>query len=255
MEIDEPMEGKTDAKDVGPAPEAPALVFRSVTVRFGAVTALDALDLEVRGGEITALVGPNGAGKTTTLRVTAGLVRPAAGSVAVFGHDPVAEPVAARRRLALLPDRPVLPAELTVRELLVLRAALYDLRGEAAAVAAEAVAGELGIDELLDRRAGTLSHGQAQRAALAAVLLHSPQLILVDEPMTALDLEAQTGVREVLGRCARDGASVLMTTHTVGHVAALADRVLRMERGRITAGRAGTRDVEELEGWILAGSS
>jgi len=235
--------------------ETPALTFDSVTVRFGKVTALDGLDLEIRPGEITALVGPNGAGKTTALRVTAGLVRPAAGSVAVFGHDPMSEAVAARRRLGLLPDRPVLPAELTVRELLILRAALWSVRGEEVAEASEAVAKELGIRELLDRRAGTLSHGQAQRAALAAVLLPSPSLILVDEPMTALDLEAQAVVREVLLRCAGWGAAVLMTTHTVGHVAALAGRVLRMEAGRITAERPGTRDAEELEGWILTGSS
>jgi len=230
------------------------LVFRAVTVRFGAVRALDGLDLEIGGGEVTALVGPNGAGKTTALRATAGLVRPQGGQVTVFGADPVREPVAARRRLGLLPDRPALPAELTLGELLIFRAAFYGLRGSAARAAAGQVTAELGVGELLDRRAGTLSHGQAQRAALAAVLVASPPLILVDEPMTALDLGAQTVVREALLRRARAGAAVLMTTHTVGHVAALADRVLRMDRGRITAQRAGTRNVEELERWILDGS-
>jgi len=226
-----------------------------LTVRFGAVTALDGLNLEVLGGRITALVGPNGAGKTTTLRAAAGLVRLALGSVSVFGHDPAVAPVAARRRLGLLPDRPALPAELTVRELLSLRAALYRIRGDTVAEATAAVTGELGIGELLDRRTGSLSHGQAQRVALAAVLMPAPPLILVDEPMTALDLEAQTVVRDALVRRARRGTAVLMTTHTVGHVAAVAHRVLRMERGRVTAGRAGTHDVEELERWILAGSS
>ena len=230
-------------------------MFQGVTVRFGAVRALDGLDLEVHGGAVTALVGPNGAGKTTTLRVTAGLVRPEGGTVRVFGADPVREPVAARRRLGLLPDRPALPAELTVRELLLFRAAFYGIRRRAAETAADRVAAELGVDGLLDRRAGTLSHGQAQRAALAAVLLPAPPLILVDEPMTALDLEAQTVVRAALLRRAERGAAVLMTTHTVGHVAALADRVLRMDRGRIAAVRAGTRDVEELERWILDASS
>ncbi|HHQ49181.1 MAG TPA: ABC transporter ATP-binding protein, partial [Acidobacteria bacterium] len=184
-----------------------------------------------------------------------GLVRPEGGTVRVFGADPVREPVAARRRLGLLPDRPALPAELTVRELLLFRAAFYGIRRRAAETAADRVAAELGVDGLLDRRAGTLSHGQAQRAALAAVLLPAPPLILVDEPMTALDLEAQTVVRAALLRRAERGAAVLMTTHTVGHVAALADRVLRMDRGRIAAVRAGTRDVEELERWILDASS
>lgn len=233
----------------------PALVSRSLTVRFGRTVALDRLDLEVRAGEVTALVGPNGAGKTTTLRAAAGLVRPVSGTIRVFGHDPVRETVAARRLLGLLPDRPGLPPELTVAELLRLRAALYGLKGGKAERAMASVAEELEIGHLLQRRAGALSHGQAQRAALAAVLLPEPPLVMVDEPMTALDLAAQTVVRRTLSARARSGAAVLMTTHTVGHVAALADRVLRLEHGRIAAERAGTRDVEALERWILDGSS
>jgi len=175
--------------------------------------------------------------------------------VRVFGIDPVADPVPARRSLGLLPDRPALPPDLTVRELLTLRAALWGLHGAPARTALEAVSAALAIGGLLDRRGGELSHGQAQRAALAAVLLPDPPLVLVDEPMTALDLEAQTVVRTVLRDRAAAGAAILMTTHTVAHVAALADTVLRMEAGRIAASRAGTRDVEALERWILDGSS
>ncbi len=239
----------------GDGPTRPALSCRNLTVRFGATTALDGLDLTVLPGRITALVGPNGAGKTTTLRVAAGLIRPATGTVRVFGEDPVRRPVAARRLLGLLPDRPALPPELTVGELLELRAALWGIRGPAAREAAKAVTEELGIRELLPRRGGTLSHGQAQRAAMATVLLPQTPLVLVDEPMTALDLEAQTLVRRVLTDRARRGTAILMTTHTVAHVAALAHTVLRMDRGRITGVREGVRDVEKLERWILDGSS
>ncbi len=233
----------------------PALVGSGLTVRFGRTVALDGLELQVRTGEVTALLGPNGAGKTTTLRAAAGLVRPTSGTIRVFGRDPVREAVAARQRLGLLPDRPGLPPELTVAELLRLRAALYRLRGPEARRAAASVAEELEIEPLLPRRCAALSHGQAQRVALAAVLLPRPSLVMVDEPMTALDLAAQTVVRRALAARARRGAAVLMTTHTVGHVAALADRLLRLERGRITAEREGTRDVEALERWILDGSS
>ncbi len=233
----------------------PPLASHGLSVCFGRTVALDGLDLEVRAGEVTALVGPNGAGKTTTLRAAAGLVRPAAGTIRVFGHDPVREAVTARRLLGLLPDRPGLPPELTVAELLRLCAVLYRLRGREAEGALAAVAEELEIVHLLHRRSGALSHGQAQRVALAAVLLPRPPLLMVDEPMSALDLAAQAVVRRALSARARSGAAVLMTTHTVGHVAALADRVLRLEHGRITAECAGNRNVEALERWILDGSS
>jgi energy-coupling factor transporter ATP-binding protein EcfA2 len=114
---------------------------------------------------------------------------------------------------------------------------------------------ELGLDALLERWCRVLSHGQAQRVALAAVLIPSPALLLVDEPMTALDLEAQIRVREVLRRCADNGAAVVVTTHTVDHIAALADRVVHLRQGRVAGERAGTRDVRELEEWLLGFSS
>ena len=232
----------------------PALDCRELTVRFGTTTALDRLDLEIHAGEVTALVGPNGAGKTTTLRAAAGLLRPKEGTIRVFDQDPVRHPTAARRLLALLPDHPALPPELTVLELLRLRTALYGHRRAPAGHALEQVCDELNVSHLLQRRCGALSHGQAQRTALAAILLPEPRLIMVDEPMTALDLEGQHVVRQALASRADQGAAVLMTTHTVAHVAELAHRVLRLLDGRISAERPGTREVQELERWILADS-
>ncbi len=233
----------------------PPLALRAVTVRFGATVALDAVDLEVASGAVTALVGPNGAGKTTALRLAAGLVRPAAGAVRVFGLDPVARPAGARRRLGLLPDRPALPPYLTVRELLELRGAAWGLSRAAVAGRRRRLAGELALEGLEDLRCGALSHGQAQRAALAAVLLPEPPLLLVDEPMTALDLAGQRLVAAALARRAARGCAVVLTTHTVSHVAALADRVVALSRGRVAAVRGGTDDARELESWLLACSS
>lgn len=232
----------------------PALDCRELSVRFGTTIALDRLELKIHTGEVTALVGPNGAGKTTTLRAAAGLLRPNAGTIRIFDHDPIRHPTAARRLLALLPDHPALPPELTVLELLRLRMALYGLRHARADRALELVCEELKVTHLLPRRCGALSHGQAQRTALAAILLPEPRLIMVDEPMTALDLEGQHIVRQALARRADRGAAVLMTTHTVAHVAELAHRVLRLLDGRISAERPGTREVQELERWILADS-
>ncbi|MCG6964141.1 MAG: ABC transporter ATP-binding protein [Acidobacteria bacterium] len=228
---------------------------RGVVVRFGATRALDGLDLEIPGGRITALVGPNGAGKTTTLRLLAGLVPASRGEARVLGLNPWAQPVAVRRRLGLLPDRPVLPAHLSVLELVRLRAALYGLTRTELPPIVTAALTELAVDDLSQAWCGALSHGQAQRVALAAVLAPGPEVLLVDEPMTALDLEAQVAVRASLRRRADDGATVVVTTHTIGHVAALADHVVRLAAGRVLGEREGTRDVSELEEWMLASSS
>lgn len=233
------------------SPDSP-LVISDVTVRYGPVRALDHLSLEIHAGRITALVGPNGAGKTTTLRLAAGLAQPAHGSARVFGHDPISEPIAARSRLAFLPDRPTLPPHLTVQELVLLRAGLWGHDDTAAVVErSRRLLADLGISGFEHRRGQALSHGQAQRVALAAVLITQPDLLLVDEPMTALDLEAQVAVRSVLRLTADRGAAVVITTHTVAHVAALADEIVRIEHGGVTGRRAGVRDPQELERWLL----
>ncbi len=231
------------------------LVCSDVEVRYGPTVALDGLDLTALGGAVTGLVGPNGAGKTTTLRLVAGLVPRARGRVEVLGRDPARHPTEVRRRLGLLPDRPTLPAHLTVEELLLLRAALYGIDRDDAAARLDAMCTELQVEEVRSRWCHALSHGQAQRVALAAVLLPEPPLLLVDEPMTALDLVAQHAVQAALRRRAAAGAAVVVTTHTVGHVAALADRVVSLRRGRVHAERDGTRDAAELEAWLLARSS
>jgi len=234
---------------------AAVALCRGVTVRYGEVRALDRLSLEVQPGRITALVGPNGAGKTTALRLLAGLVPAGAGSVEVFGLDPWTSPVEVRRQLGFLPDRPALPSHLSADELLHLRLGLHGIRGERARSAMETLNRELGLGPLLPRWCSALSHGQAQRVALAAVLIHDPELILVDEPMTALDLEAQLLVRQALALRAARGAAVLITTHTVAHVAALAGHVVQLAEGRVRAERGGGDGVEELERWILGNSS
>ncbi len=235
--------------------DAAALSCSGVVVRFGQTEALAGLDLVARRGQITGLVGPNGAGKTTTLRLAAGLVQAERGSVRVLGLDPARRPVAVRRKLGFLPDRPVLPAHLAGSELLRLRAALYGLTPATVADRLDALTEELDLEPLLTRWCRELSHGQAQRIALAAVLLPDPPLLLVDEPMTALDLEAQVRVRTALRARADRGTAVVITTHTVDHIAALADLVIHLRQGVVTAERAGTRDARELEAWLLGSSS
>ncbi|MCP4899642.1 MAG: ABC transporter ATP-binding protein [bacterium] len=231
------------------------LELREVIVRYGDTVALDKASLVAEPGAVTGLVGPNGAGKTTTLKLAAGLVRPQSGQVRVAGLDPCQRPTAARRQLTFLPDRPVLPTHLSARELLLLRGGLYGLSKRSLDGRIESISAELHLAELLGRWCGALSHGQAQRLALAAVLLPSSSILLVDEPMTALDLESQIRVREALRRRANDGVAVMLTTHTISHVSALADEIIHLGNGRVIAQRRGTRDAEELENWLLESST
>jgi len=229
-----------------------SIILDNVTVTFGPTVALNGLSYEVEPGQVTGLVGANGAGKTTSLRLMAGLARARSGLVQVAGLDPARQPVAVRKRIGLLPDRPVLPPHLTVREVIRLRAALYEVPRQQAERNTERLTEPLGLSGLFDRWCRTLSHGQAQRAALATVLVPAPPVILVDEPMTALDLSSQLKVRRLLRELADEGTTVLLTTHTVAHLAQLADRVLHLSEGRLRGDRPGTRDVDELEAWLLA---
>ncbi len=231
------------------------LEFHQVVVRYGNTIALDGASLIAARGSVTGLVGPNGAGKTTSLKLAAGLVRPDAGAVLVAGLNPARQPTAVRRRLTFLPDRPVLPTHLSAREMLHLRGGLYAVGKAELKDRIDSISDELQLAEFLDKWCGALSHGQAQRLALAAVLLPCPEVLLVDEPMTALDLESQIRVRKVLQDRACDGMAVLLTTHTISHVAALADEIVHLNTGRVVGTRAGTRDAEELEEWLLESST
>lgn len=233
----------------------PGLTIENAVVRYGKTVALDGASMVAEKGQVTGLVGPNGAGKTTSLRLAVGLVRPDSGTIRVTGLDPTRHPTRVRRRLAFLPDRPVLPTHLSARELLQLRGGLYQLHRNSLDHRIGAIAEELRLERLLDSWCSALSHGQAQRLALAAVLLPSPQVLLVDEPMTALDLESQVRVRGVLRRRAQEGTAIVLTTHTISHVAALADEIVHLRDGRVFGTRAGTKDTEELERWLLESST
>ncbi len=197
-----------------------------VSKRYDGVRALEDVSLVARPGSVTVVAGPSGAGKTTLLRVIGGFEDPDSGRILYDGVDVTGDPPW-ERRAALLTQRPVLLPHLTVRENLVLAAEASGLgRGEARRAALE-VAEMLGIEALLDRRPGSLSGGQLQRASLAAVLASRPRVLLLDEPFAHLDLPLREQFRVLVRRIAREtGATVIQVTHDQDEAVEMADSLV-----------------------------
>ena len=212
----------------------PALELRQLRKSFAAV-AVDDLDLTVRSGEFYALLGPNGAGKTTTLRMIAGLQAPDAGQIRVFGIDALADPIAAKRVVAWLPDEPLLYDKLTALEYLEFVAGLWSVDGATAVRRAEELLRWLGLWEQRDSRCGTFSRGMKQKAALAGALIHDPRLLILDEPLTGLDAGAARQVKDLLVERVRHGGTVILTTHILEVAERLADRIGIIRAGRLVA--------------------
>ena len=220
----------------GTSSGAPALELRALTKAYGPKRAVDGLDLEVRAGELYALLGPNGAGKTTTLRMVAGLLRPDAGEIQVFGVDARADPRGAKRLVAWLPDEPMLYDKLTPLEYLEFVAGLWDVEGaDGARPRAELLLKCLGLWEERGQRCEGFSRGMKQKAALAGALIHDPRLLILDEPLTGLDAAAARQVKDLLQERTRAGGTVILTTHILEVAERLADRIGIIHHGRLLA--------------------
>jgi ABC-2 type transport system ATP-binding protein len=197
--------------------------------------AVDSLDLAVAPGEFYALLGPNGAGKTTTLRIVAGLLRPDAGHVSVFGIDALKDPIGAKRITAWVSDEPMIYDKLTPLEYLVFVAGLWGIAPQAAETKARDLIGWLGLADQADERCEDFSKGMRQKVALAGALVHDPRLIILDEPLTGLDARAARLVKDVLKERVSQGCSVLMTTHILEVAERMADRIGLIAHGRLIA--------------------
>jgi ABC-type multidrug transport system ATPase subunit len=207
---------------------------RGLTKRYGAVRAVQDLDLDVRKGEIYAFLGRNGAGKTTTIRMILGLIQPLAGEVRVFGR-PVnpAQPEWLRQVGSLVETATAYP-NLTVRENLDLHRRLTG----APAHAVTNVIDQLGLGAAADRRSGHLSLGNKQRLALARALVHAPELLVLDEPTNGLDPAGIVEIRELLRSLADEkGTTVFVSSHILVEVAHLADRIGIVHDGRLVEER------------------
>src|SRR5215469_1649598 len=197
--------------------------------------AVNGFDLAVPTGEFYALLGPNGAGKTTILRMVAGLLRPDAGSVRIFGVDALNDPVAAKQVMAWVSDEPMIYDKLTPLEYLEFVAGLWGIAPTTSQPAAEALLASLGLEPHRNGRCEGFSKGMRQKVALAGALIHNPSLIILDEPLTGLDAISARHVKGILGDRVRAGCTVIMTTHILEVAERMADRIGVIAAGRLVA--------------------
>jgi heme exporter protein A len=211
--------------------DAAVIAARGLSKRFGPWTALHPLDLDVARGEALALLGPNGAGKTTLLRLLAGLARPSHGSVRVGpAQDDRRE---RRRRIGLVGHDTFLYPALTARENLTFAGRLFGLPEPEAR--AEALLGQLELQRAADRPIGTFSRGMAQRAAIGRALVHDPDVLLLDEPFTGLDVRAAAIVEDLLAEIRKGGRTLVLSGHDLRRVSRLATSGLLLDNGRAGA--------------------
>jgi ABC-2 type transport system ATP-binding protein len=207
---------------------APAISLRGVAKSFGSVEAVRGIDLEVQQGEIIAFLGPNGAGKTTTIDLLLGLSRPNAGSVELFGTEP--RTAVEQGLVSAVMQTGGLLKDLTVAETLRLTASLFTSATEPAEVMRRA-----GLLEVADRRVGACSGGQQQRLRFAMALLPDPDLLILDEPTTGMDVTARREFWAAIREDAERGRTILFATHYLEEADAYADRVVLVRKGQVVA--------------------
>jgi ABC-2 type transport system ATP-binding protein len=211
-----------------------ALELRGLTKRFDRPV-VDRLDLSIKRGEFYALLGPNGAGKTTTLRMVAGLLRPDAGSIAVLGIDALRDPVAAKQIIAWVSDEPMLYEKLTPMEYLEFVGGLWGVDPKVSEKSARELLVSLGMEPHLRERCEGFSKGMRQKVTLAGALVHDPQLIILDEPLTGLDAVSARHVKNLLRERVAAGRTVIMTTHILEVAERMADRIGVIASGQLIA--------------------
>ncbi len=210
-----------------------AIEVREVEKRYGALTALAGVSLEIAEGEFFGLLGPNGAGKTTLISVIAGLARATRGGVRVMGHDVVADYRLARRKLGVVPQELVFDPFFTVRETLRLQSGYFGLRRNDAWI--DEVMHHLDLAAKADANMRSLSGGMKRRVLVAQALVHRPPVIVLDEPTAGVDVELRQGLWQFIRRLNRDGHTIVLTTHYLEEAEEMCDRIAMLKAGRVVA--------------------
>ncbi len=217
--------------------------IENLSKKFGKFLALRNLNLEIKKGELFGFLGPNGAGKTTTIRILAGLSRPTEGRVFIAGHDIVQEPLKAKQIIGYVSDHPYLYEKLTPREFLLFIAGLYGVDEETA---------QKGMDEYLetfeltpwrDTLIEDLSHGMRKKLVICAVLLHNPQVIIIDEPMVGLDPKSARLLKERFKEMVKKGKTIFISTHSLEVAQEVCTRIGIIDKGELIA----TGTIQELQ--------
>lgn len=215
--------------------EQSPVVGSSLVKRFGDFTAVDGIDIEVARGEAFGFLGPNGAGKTSTMRMIGCVSPPTAGTLRIFGLDPVADGRKIRARMGVVPQLDQLDNDLTVLENLVIYGRYFDLSRKVAAARANELLEFVQLTEKADSKVDPLSGGQKRRVSIARSLINEPDLLLLDEPTTGLDPQARHVLWDRLYQLKERGATQVITTHFMDEAEQLCDRLVVMDAGKIVA--------------------
>ncbi len=217
-----------------------AIEVRDLTKAFGDVVAVAGIRFEVKRGEVFSLLGPNGAGKSTAISIISGLLAPDSGDALVMGHSILKESMAARRSLGVVPQEIALYNDMSARENLVFWGRMYGLSGKDLEARVDEMLAAVGLVERQKGRVGTFSGGMKRRVNIAAALVHSPAVVIMDEPTVGIDPQSRRHILDHVKELNRKGTSVLYTTHYMEEAEELSHRIAIMDKGKVIAG--GTRD-------------
>jgi ABC-2 type transport system ATP-binding protein len=209
------------------------IVTEKLTKRYGAITAIEDLDLQVHAGEIYGFLGPNGAGKTTTIRVLTTLTKPTAGQASVNGFDVVKEPDKVKKLIGVVQQHVSLDRDLTVKENMEFRARLHHLDSSERKKRIAELLDYVGLTEEADRVVNDLSGGMKKRAMVVSSLLHRPKVLFLDEPTVGLDAQTRRRLWDLIRRLQLDGTTIFLTTHYIEEAEALCQRVGIIDQGRL----------------------
>ena len=229
-----------------------AIQTTALTKRYKEITAVDSLNLEIRRGELYALLGVNGAGKTTAIRLLTGLTRPTSGDALVGGYSITREREQVKRRIGVAPQETAIAPNLTVKENLELICGIYGFSKAKTTAKIKELTGQFSLDPVLMRRAGKLSGGWQRRVSIAMALISEPQILFLDEPTLGLDVLARHELWDAI-RALKGRITIVLTTHYMEEAAALSDRIGILKNGRLLAvgtaaelmERSGTDDFEQ----------
>jgi ABC-2 type transport system ATP-binding protein len=209
--------------------------LRNIVKTYGGHTALHGLNLSVPRGELFGFIGPNGAGKTTTIKIIGGIMSPTAGTVTIAGIDMARDPVAAKRCIGFIPDRPYLYEKLTGLEFMQFTADVYGVPPDVFRAKAQDLLAMFALADWGEELIESYSHGMKQRLIMCAALLHDPDVIVVDEPMVGLDPVAIRMVKNLFRNLAARGITIFMSTHTLAVAEDICNRIGILHQGRLIA--------------------
>jgi ABC-2 type transport system ATP-binding protein len=216
--------------------EKPAMIsLQKLTKHFGAQVAVDSLSFEIPAGQIVGFLGPNGAGKSTTLKMLTGMLAPTSGAATICGHDLVREPLEVKRRVGFVPESGAVFESLTGLEYLEMVAALYAIPQDAARLRIKQFITffDLSFETLTDKLLGAYSKGMRRKVVITAALLHNPPVVFFDEPLDGLDANAAVGFKALIQTLAREGKTIVYSSHILDVVERVCDRVIIIDKGRL----------------------